>query len=143
MTRRRCRNVWDVVRLGIDVAAPSAAAWDCLVDLDYWPQWGPTVRAARLDDGTRRLSAGATGAVQTALGAWLRFEVEEWIETQHQASWSWRVAGIPATAHRVTSTTPSRCRVEMGVPLWGLPYLSVAAVALRRIRQMCENTTSS
>src|SRR6478735_4491919 len=131
-----------VVQLGIDVAAPSGVVWDALVDLDCWPQWGPTLRSARLDDGTGRLSAGATGAVQTAIGVWLRFEVDEWDESQQRASWSWRVAGVPATVHRVVSTGPSRCRVEIGVPLWALPYLSVVSVALRRIRQLCEDSTS-
>ena len=66
-------------RLGIDVAAPSELAWAELVELDAWPRWGPTVRSARLDDGTRRLTAGATGSVQTSVGLWLPFRVDEWL----------------------------------------------------------------
>src|SRR4051794_16003895 len=120
-----------MVHLGIDVAAPIDVAWDALVGLDSWPQWGPSVRAALLDDGTRRLSAGAAGAVQTAAGFWLRFEVDEWSESPDQASWSWRVAGVPATVHRVASLAPSRCHVEMGLSRWALPYLSVLWIALR------------
>ena len=68
------------LRLGVDVAAPAELAWRQLSDLDCWPDWGPTVRSARLDDGTRLLSAGATGSLQTALGPWLPFRVEDWRE---------------------------------------------------------------
>jgi Polyketide cyclase / dehydrase and lipid transport len=126
------------LRLGIDVAAPSELAWRQLSDLDCWPHWGPTVRSARLDDGTRVLSAEATGSVQTALGVWLRFRVEEWREEATSRSWSWRVAGVPATEHRVMSLGPDRSRVEMTVPWWSASYLAVVAIALRRIRTRAE-----
>src|ERR1700728_4160772 len=43
------------------IAAPSSAAWNVLVDLDAWPQWGPTVSGARLDSPHTELSLGATG----------------------------------------------------------------------------------
>ncbi|NPC97816.1 SRPBCC family protein [Nocardioides sp. zg-DK7169] len=123
-------------RLGIDVDAPGERAWEQLVDVRCWPRWGPTVRDARLDDGTYLLSAGATGSVQTAPGVWLPFRVERWREDESVRSWSWRVAGVPATEHTVIARGPSRCRVEMGVPWWGPPYLVVVAVALRRIRRL-------
>ncbi len=120
--------------LSIDVAAPADRAWDELVELDRWPQWGPTVRAARLDDGHRRLHGDATGAVQTPLGAWVPFRVDRWHDDGVRRAWSWRVAGVPATAHAVTALEGSRCRVEMSVPWWAPAYLGVVALALRRIR---------
>jgi Polyketide cyclase / dehydrase and lipid transport len=129
--------------LGIDVAAPSELAWRELVELARWPEWGPTVRAARLDDGSERLYAGATGSVQTAPGIWLPFRVDEWTEAGPRRVWSWRVAGVPATEHWVTTTGPSSCRVGMSVPWWAPAYLGVVAIALRNIRRRAEDQASS
>ena len=57
------------------IAAPSSAAWNVLVDLDAWPQWGPTVSGARLDSPHTELSLGATGVVRTSLGFGVPFVV--------------------------------------------------------------------
>jgi hypothetical protein len=130
-------------RLGIEVAASSDRAWRELIDLGCWPRWGPTVRSARLDDGSERLSAGASGSVQTALGLRLPFRVESWRDDGALRSWSWRVAGVPATDHSVISRGPSRCRVEMSVPWWAVPYLGVVRVALTRIRRQAEGVASN
>lgn len=124
--------------LGIEVAAPRELAWRQLTDLTRWPQWGPTVRAARLDDGSTQLYAGATGSVQTSLGLWLPFRVEQWHEDEAVSSWSWRVAGVPATGHTVLSHADSRCRVEMSVPWFAPAYLGVVWVALKKIRRLAE-----
>ena len=131
------------LRLGIDVAAPSELAWQELVELSRWPRWGPTVRAACLDDATGRLYAGATGSVQTTPGLWLPFRVDEFCETESKKLWSWRVAGVPATEHSVITRGPSHCRVEMSVPWWAAAYLSVVAVALSRIRRRVEHGASN
>ncbi len=125
-------------RLGIDVAAPSERAWQELVELPRGPEWGPTVRGARLDDGGERLYAGATGSVQTTPGLWLPFRVEEFVDAGPERVWSWRVAGVPATDHSVVMSTPSSCRVEMSVPWWAPAYLGVVALALRNIRRRAE-----
>lgn len=124
--------------LGTDVAAPSELAWRELVRPGSWPCWGPTVRAARLDDGGEELSAGATGSVQTPLGVWLPFRVDHWQDAEPRRSWSWRVAGVPATTHTVVSRGPSACRVEVSVPWLAPAYLGVVALALRRIRRRVE-----
>jgi hypothetical protein len=124
--------------LGIDVAASAERAWQELVELDRWPEWGPTVRDARLDDGRRRLHAGATGSVQTTPGLWLAFRVDEWVETGPRRVWSWSVAGVHATEHSVSTKGPSCCRVEMSVPWWAPAYLGVVALALRNIRRLAE-----
>lgn len=124
--------------LGIDVAAPAELAWAELIGLDHWPAWGPTVKGARLDDGSRVLSAGAIGEVQTAVGVWLPFRVERWHDEGPVRSWSWRVAGVPATDHSVADRGPGRCRVEMSVPWVATGYLGVVGVALARIRRRAE-----
>ena len=124
--------------LGTDVSAPVDAAWAELVELDAWPHWGPSVREAVLDDGARRLGAGATGRVRTVAGPWVPFTVTEWYVAESRRTWAWRVGGLPATAHTVTATGPGTCRVEMAVPWWAPAYLGVIALALPRVRDRAE-----
>ena len=125
--------------LGIDIAAPAELAWLEIIEVRNWPHWGPTVRAARLEDGAGSLSAGAEGAVQTPVGLWLPFRVVDWVDAGPRRSWSWRVAGVPATTHSVVSRGTSRCRVEMSVPLLAAGYLTVVALALARIQRRVED----
>ena len=127
----------------VDVAAPADVVWDELVELSCWPHWGPTVRSARLDDGSGRLSAGASGAVQTAVGLWLPFQVREWVDDGPRLSWSWRVGGVPATEHAVIAQGPASCLVEMSVPWWAPGYLPVVTLALTRIRRRAERPQTS
>ncbi|MGA9747446.1 MAG: SRPBCC family protein [Nocardioides sp.] len=125
------------ITTGLDVAASADVVWDLLVDVRAWPDWGPTLREVRLEGGAHRISAGSTGEVRTVLGPWLPFRVEDWREGEVR-SWAWRVAGVPATEHRVRSIGPDRCRVELGVPWWAPGYLAVVALALTRIRRAAE-----
>ena len=116
------------------VAAPATSVWELLVDLDAWPSWGPTVTAARLDDGGRTLTPGARGAVRTPVGLWVPFVVTELTPLVH---WSWSVAGIPATTHRV-HPDGAGCVVELGAPSWAPAYLPVLEVATRRLAELAE-----
>jgi len=120
----------------VDVAAPAADAWGLLIDTTRWPEWGPTVRAARLDGPGTTIAAGSTGAVRTPAGFWLPFEITAYDDATR--TWSWRVAGVAATSHRVTSTGPATCRVGFGVPWWAPAYLVVVRVGLRRVRALAE-----
>ncbi|WP_181309613.1 SRPBCC family protein [Nocardioides campestrisoli] len=125
-------------RLGVDVAVPGDLVWELLTDVSCWSRWGPTVGGARLDDRTSTLSAGARGSVRTPVGAWLGFRVDRWQPDPPRRTWSWTVAGVPATEHTVLDRGPERCRVEMGVPWWATPYLAVTGLALVRIRRLAE-----
>ncbi len=116
----------DVARV---VSAPPAAAWDLLTDLATWPRWGPTVTAVETTDGARRLAPGARGRVRTPFGLWVPFVVTE-MEPGHR--WVWRVAGVPATGHRVEPHADG-CRVVFEVPALAAPYVVVCRVALARI----------
>jgi Polyketide cyclase / dehydrase and lipid transport len=111
------------------IAAPPSVVWNVLVDLDVWPQWGPTVSAARLDPPHTRLELGVTGTVRTSLGFAAPFTVTEFETGRH---WAWKVAGIPATHHRV-EPAEGGTRASMAAPFWAAAYLSVCAIALRRI----------
>jgi uncharacterized protein YndB with AHSA1/START domain len=114
------------------IAAAPEAAWHVLTDLDAWPRWGPTVQRAELTDpGALRL--GSRGKVWTPLGVALPFEVTEFDDGH---AWAWKVAGVPATRHAVTPAPGGGCRVSFGVPIWAPVYLTVCAVALKRIEDL-------
>ncbi|MCW2520506.1 MAG: Polyketide cyclase / dehydrase and lipid transport [Mycobacterium sp.] len=113
------------------IAAAPEAAWHVLTDLDAWPRWGPTVQRAELSDpGALRL--GSRGKVWTPVGVALPFEVTEFDDGH---AWAWKVAGVPATRHAVTPA-PGGCRVSFGVPIWAPVYLTVCAIALKRIEDL-------
>ena len=110
---------------------PAALAWRLLTDTHVWPKWGPSVRA--VDAPARFISAGMHGRVQTTPGLWLPFEITDWEEGR---AWAWRVAGIPATGHRVTPVTESSCRIAFTIPRSAPFYVPVCRIALRRIASL-------
>lgn len=114
------------------VAAPPEAAWDLLVDLDAWPLWGPSINAAELDQPGRRLTAGATGTVRTGLLVRVPFVVNDF---EPGRCWAWKVAGVPATWHRVDPEGDG-ARITFGVPRWAPAYLAVCEIALRRMEKL-------
>ncbi len=111
------------------IAAPPSVVWNLLVDLDAWPQWGPSVSAAWLDAPYARLESNVTGTVRTSFGVTVPFTVTEF---EPGRRWAWKVAGIPATHHRI-EPVGNQSRASMAVPWWAAAYLSVCAIALRRI----------
>ena len=118
------------IQVARTIDAPAAAAWDVLVDVRAWPEWGPTVRSASVDDGGVRIRAGATGTLTTLVGVPLAFEITEWVDGER---WAWNVARLPATGHTVRSVAPDRCEVAFDVPVLAAPYAAVCRVALGRI----------
>lgn len=120
------------------VEAPGERCWELLVDVGRWPDWGPSVSEARLDragtDGAPpnggRIGAGSRGRIRALVGPWVPFHVTAFDDGR---SWSWEVAGIAATSHRVDPLGPDRCRVGFEVPNWAAPYALVCTLALRRI----------
>jgi hypothetical protein len=119
---------FDIARI---VDAPAAEAWSLLVDTQRWPQWGPSIRKVECE--TRRLRAHSRGRVRTWWGLWLPFEVAGF-EDGH--AWSWKVAGIPATGHRVEPLGPRRSRVVFELPAIFLPYAVICRRALARIARL-------
>lgn len=115
----------------LSIAAPASAVWDVLVDLQAWPEWGPTVSGAELD-GLGPLALGARGKVWTPVGVPLPFVIDDFVDGR---SWSWRVAGVSATRHEVIPTRTG-CVLSFGVPVWAPAYLAIMAVALPRIARM-------
>jgi len=107
-------------------------AWDVLTDTDQWPSWGPSVRGVEASD--RYIERGTTGRVKTPVGVWVPFEITDCADYR----WTWRVAKIPATGHRVDAVETAgedgaTCRVVFEVPLLAGGYVPVCQRALERI----------
>ncbi|MTV24232.1 SRPBCC family protein [Nitriliruptoraceae bacterium ZYF776] len=119
-----------MVDIARTVAGGPTAAWELLADTRQWPRWGPTVAAVEADPPV--VVAGSRGRVRTSVGVWLPFEVTE-VDAGHR--WAWRVAGVPATGHRVEAT-PAGTRVVFEVPVLAAPYALVCLEALRRIDRL-------
>ena len=116
--------------VGRDVPATREAAWRVLTDTEQWPEWGPSVSAVESSD--RLIQRGTTGRVRTPVGISLPFE----ITSCRDYRWTWDVAKIPATGHRVDAvetTDGEQCRVVFEVPLIAAGYVPVCRRALGRI----------
>ena len=114
------------------VAAPPDEVWRLLVEVEQWPRWGPSISEVQLDHIGDRIRAGSTGMVVPPIGVPLPFRVTDFVDGER---WSWRVAGIPATSHRVEAVGAGT-RVSFGVPPWAPAYLAVCALALRRLERL-------
>jgi hypothetical protein len=117
----------------VTINVPAKVAWELLIDTRRWPEWGTSV--ARVDCADRCIGLGTVGRVQTVFGPWLSFQITEFIAGQY---WHWKVAGIPATGHRVLPIGPSLCRVVFEVPVLAAPYLIVCRLAAQRIKNILE-----
>lgn len=120
-----------------EIAASPAAAWDVLVDTRQWPRWGPSVAAVRVEVPV--IAAGTRGHVRARVGPWVPFEVTAF-DPGHR--WAWRVAGMPATGHRVEPMAGG-CRVVFEVPLLAAGYALVCRRALAGIAALVEDGTRS
>ncbi|WP_321169267.1 SRPBCC family protein [Halorubrum sp. LN27] len=123
--------------VGRDVAVAPAVAAERLRDTRAWPDWGPAIDAVESDD--RYVTRGTTGRVRVA-GGWVPFRVT----ACNDRRWDWRVAGTPATGHRVDryAGEPDRSRVVVEVPLVAAWYVPVCRRALDRFAALVEERGS-
>lgn len=117
--------------VSIDIDAPTKAVWSLLVDTASWPKWGPSVLA--VDYPERFIKSGAAGRLLTPLGIWVSFVITGFDPPRQ---WRWRVAGVPATGHRVEPLGPDRTRLVFELPAFAFPYAIVCRVAGRRISNL-------
>lgn len=117
----------------------SVSAWELLATPERWPDWGPSVRAIDCDQA--QISEGTTGRVQIPGGLWISFEIITCREPtdEEPGRWTWRVAKIPATGHRVESVGTG-CRVAFEIPLAAAGYAPVCSRALDRIEELLDCT---
>lgn len=119
-----------------DIRAPAEEVWSLITEFGLWPEWGPTVKTVR---STQEAVAPAVeGIVVTPLGLALPFVITEF---QPGVSWSWRVAGVTATGHRVIPTGEETCRLEFSVPWPFALYAVVLYVGLSRVKRLAEAQT--
>lgn len=130
------------------VDAPAAVVWELLADTRQWPEWGPSVAAVECEE--RIVRTGTRGRIRTTDladllpgtdsrplanrvfgGVWLPFRVTDCGGRR----WTWRVADIPATGHRVEGMDEG-CRVAFEVPLPAAAYAPVCGRALDRIERL-------
>jgi hypothetical protein len=114
-----------------DVAWPHA--WAALARYEHWPSWGPSI--TDVDPPAGEVGVGDRGRVRTPVGGWLPFEVTA---VDPGRRWDWRVAGVPATGHRVDALGATRSRIVIEVPWWAAPYVVVCRVALARLEEVAE-----
>lgn len=117
------------------IDANPASAWELLVTPERWPEWGPSVRA--VDCAEEQLSEGTTGWIRIPGGLSIPFEITGWrdLTEERPGRWTWHVAKIPATGHRVESVGDG-CRVIFEIPLVGAGYALVCSRALDRIETL-------
>lgn len=120
--------------VGRDVAVGPDVAAETLRDTRAWPEWGPAIDAVESDD--RYVTRGTRGRVSVG-GAWLPFRVT----ACNGRRWDWRVAGIPATGHRVDAYAGAsdRSRVVIEVPVVAAWYVPVCRRALDRFAALVED----
>lgn len=141
MARPRIAKTPDGRRIELrrKIDAPPTAAWDLLVDTRHWSEWGPSVRAVDCDD--ERITERSSGRVRIPGGFWIPFEIAAFVPLPSEPSagdsgrWTWRVARIPATGHRVEALD-GRARVVFELPLAAAGYAPVCQRALTRIEQL-------
>ncbi len=122
------------IRSSIEIHAPGDAIWHLIADFGQWPRWGPTVTDVRSSSDS--VSPGVTGSLRTPVGLWLPFVITE---VDHGVSWSWKVAGIKATGHELTSAAGGCSRLEFSAPWYWAPYRPVLWSGLRNVRSIAED----
>ena len=116
------------INVGKMFLASPDTIWDLITDTTQWPKWGPTVKAVR--NSERYIHKGSQGQVLTAVGLWLPFVITEY---EHISFWSWKVASVSATGHRLKPTNTGGCHLWFEVPIIAAPYLVVCQIALNRL----------
>ncbi len=110
-----------------DISATPSEVWTILTDTTYWPAWGPSVTGVDCPD--RVIRAGSRGRIETAFGMPLPFE----ITSCEGFRWTWDVANVSATGHRVEALDAGS-RVVFELPLLAAAYAPVCRTRARRNR---------
>ncbi len=105
--------------------------WEILIDTRLWPVWGPSVQ--EVECAQRYISAGVSGRIKTAIGLWAEFTITEYKQLSY---WGWKVAGVPATGHRLMRLSDQSCELIFELPFVAFPYALICRQAANRIAQL-------
>lgn len=121
------------LEVSLELPADAGTVWDLFADTRRWPEWGPSVSQVNADE--RYVREGMAGQVKVLGAAWVPFE----ITTATDRRWTWNVAGIPATGHRVETVGPGRSRAVFELSPLAAGYVPVCQRALKRIEALVES----
>jgi len=113
--------------VSLELPADAGDVWELFADTRRWPEWGPSVSDVRSEE--RYVREGLEGQVKVLGAAWVPFEVT----TAAERRWTWAVAGIPATGHRVETVGPGRSRAVFELSPLAAGYVPVCQRALKRM----------
>jgi len=117
------------------IRAPAANVWEVLINTHQWSTWGPSVKAVSCSQPF--ISAGVKGKIKTVLGTWINFEITSFDPLSY---WHWKVAGIPATGHRLKKLDDISCELIFELPLIVFPYALICRQAINRIAQLAQDS---
>lgn len=126
------------MRVSKRIGAPVEVVWKILIDTRLWSVWGPSVE--RVECPQRWISAGVKGRLKTAVGLWVPFEITVFEEPLY---WDWKVAGIPATGHRLTAKGANNCELAFEIPCGAFLYAPICRRAAGNISRLATEKKAS
>jgi len=118
------------IEVAREVSVDHRRAWELLTDTWRWPEWGPTVEDVKAP--ARFISEGSHGSVKVLGAFWVPYEVT----SCDDGRWTWDVAKLPATGHRVEPVDEDQCRVLFEIPPLAAGYVPVCRRALSKIESI-------
>lgn len=126
------------MRVSKIINAPTHNVWQVLIDTKQWPTWGPSVNAISCTQ--QYISAELKGKIQTKFGIWVNFEITRFEPLNY---WDWKVAGIPATGHKLKEIDTNHCELIFELPLIAFPYALICLRAIERIAHLAKDADTT
>lgn len=118
----------------ISIDSSPSHIWNVTVDIEHWPEWTPTVTAARrLDDGP--FDVGSAALVEQPGLPKARWVVSEFVEGE-RFTWETRVRGMRMVAtHEVTPRGADGATSTLRLEISGMAALILSPILRRSAKQ--------